>query len=459
MSVDGLSAVPHALLAPLAQAAGEVLRGLAAQDAPPALRPLLGFDRRGFASAAARAQLLRAVETDDAFRQKVVEAFSARDEVRAVLAAWEAQPGVAVVHEAMARDDLPLVASTLYASRPEGWELGLGVVVGVFEADRERRAADDDRKALDTRLAGLEERVRRADAARREAEAAAARLEEELKAERGARRAREEHAEREAVAERERAHELAADLARLRDQLGAAEARAGREVARAAELDEALRTVRGELAEAQRALGEAQRSGRTGRVVDASALAEAAGLARRLANELDRLTGREPAGAQRAARAPDPARTRRVRVPVPPGHVGTSAEGLRATLSTGDVRLVVDGYNVSMQAWAGDAPDVQRQRLCALLERLHLRSRTPVTVVFDGADVEGVRPPHRPGVRVIFSDPGEEADAVVVREVAAAALDVPVVVVSSDAWVREHAEAEGALVVASEVFLEVLRHQ
>ena len=45
----------------------------------------------------------------------------------------------------------------------------------------------------------------------------------------------------------------------------------------------------------------------------------------------------------------------------------------------------------------------------------------------------------------------------IVREVAWAAQRVPVVVASSDAWVRDHAEAEGAMVVGADVLLTTLR--
>ena len=110
-----------------------------------------------------------------------------------------------------------------------------------------------------------------------------------------------------------------------------------------------------------------------------------------------------------------------------------------------------------MAGWSDALPAEQRERLVAELERLHLRVRCDVVVVFDGSDVVNVQPPRRTGVQVLFSEDGEEADPVVVREVAARPKRVPVIVVSSDHWVRDHAEAEGALVVASGTLLDVLR--
>jgi hypothetical protein len=86
-----------------------------------------------------------------------------------------------------------------------------------------------------------------------------------------------------------------------------------------------------------------------------------------------------------------------------------------------------------------------------------LRTRATVTVVFDGADVGRISPPRRPGVRVVFSPPGEKADPVVVREIAALPLPTPVLAVSSDQWVRVQSEQQGARAVGSDAFLAALR--
>jgi len=120
------------------------------------------------------------------------------------------------------------------------------------------------------------------------------------------------------------------------------------------------------------------------------------------------------------------------------------------------VVVVVDGYNVSMLAWPTARPAEQRERLVDALAEFHLRLRCPVTVVFDGARVEGVRPPRRPGLQVVFSAPGQEADEIVIAQVEARPPSVPVVVVSSDGWVRARAEAEGAEVLPADAFLTLL---
>jgi hypothetical protein len=101
--------------------------------------------------------------------------------------------------------------------------------------------------------------------------------------------------------------------------------------------------------------------------------------------------------------------------------------GLDAVLRTRGLLLVVDGYNVTKTAWSDASPEEQRTRVLAALAELHLRLRCDIVTAFDGADVRGVPLPRRPGVRVVFSAAGEEADDVVVREAAAPPRTVPVV--------------------------------
>ena len=130
---------------------------------------------------------------------------------------------------------------------------------------------------------------------------------------------------------------------------------------------------------------------------------------------------------------------------------------LEAMLRTPRAVLVVDGYNVSMLAWGDALPSQQRDRLLNAIGELQLRTRARVIVVFDGADVEGVRQPRRSGVRVVFSAADEEADSVVVREATELPADMPVIVASSDKWVAEHARKGDARVVSAETLLRALR--
>ncbi|MBI2169319.1 MAG: NYN domain-containing protein [Actinobacteria bacterium] len=467
------------MLVPFLQWAGEALREFKAQDVPPALRPLLGFDRRGFSSAAARGQLRRALEAEPGFLAEVLAAIGDRAELAAMLSDWTPGRAVELAEQAEGRDDLPLMASALVVGRPEGWEVGVGVVMALAERRLRERSADDDRRAFETQVRRAEEAQRRAEEEAARLAAEVDRVGEELRAERASRRDREDAAEAAAGEARRRVEELEAELAAVERAGAQAVVRADREAERAAAAERTAREVRAEAARARalEARLESERAeARALSAEEADLLARASEIAHRLvepeaAAPSPSASEARPSEAAAGEGPPTPVvpqaleedgslprgRGRRRKVDLPPGIIGPSIEGLRAALSGDDPAVIVDGYNVSMLAWGEEAPDTQRQRLCALLERLHLRTNRSVTVVFDGADVEGIRPPRRPGVRVIFSVPGEEADDVVVREVRALPNDRPVIAVSSDRRVEAEVENAGALAVPSDVFLEFLR--
>jgi predicted RNA-binding protein with PIN domain len=404
--------------------------------------------------------------------------FLERPEVNDAVERWSTLEAVALVDDAADRADLPLLASVLYAARPDGWTFGLGVAVATYERRRTEQAVDDDVKALQTRVASLDEARRRAEGARDEAIASVQRVERELRDERRSRRAREEEAQRHADVAARRAESLERELAEGREKADAIETRLRREVERVRGIETELRTARADTARAERELADALEA-EPGRAASLSAtelqaLADAAELARRVADGLGVLAGRTsaaldpqssgakpttastPAPVERSAPG-KPGRERNRRPRVPGGLVADTPEGVGALLRTPGVVLVVDGYNVSMRGWPDAPPSLQRERLVAGLTELQLRTRCGVVCVFDGADVGPVPSSRRSGVRVVFSKPGEDADPVVVREVASRSGHGPVLAVSSDGWVREHAEASGALVVGANALLGALR--
>lgn len=438
MDPPPLPRVPEALLGPLLQWTGETLRELKAQDVPPAVRPLLSFDRRGFGSAAAQSQLHRALEAEPEFRALVFGAMADRPDVAAALQGWDVARAVALAEDAAARDDLPVLASALVLARPEGWEVGIGVALAQFTHARADRLVEDDREAFETRVRTAQEARRRSEGEVEQLKGEVERIAAELRDERASRREREETLRAEVGEAERRVGELGSALAAARYEAEAAVERSRRDADRAAALVAEVREAR---ADAARARAEADRVSREASppVPAVPAVPEA-------------LEDAEP-----PVEGTPPVRRRRARVEVPQGMVGQSVEGLRAALTSGNPALVVDGYNVSMLAWGEEPPDAQRQRLCARLESLSMRTGRAVTVVFDGADVEGVRPVRRSGVRVVFSREGEEADDVVIREVRALPLERPAIVVSSDRTVQVHAEEAGAMPVRSDLFLELIR--
>ena len=447
--------LPETLLAPLLDAAASTLPGYEG-DLPSVLRPLSGFDPKRLRSGPARQQLHRALDVDAAFRERVAARFVERPEVAALLEAWTLAGALRRVEEATERSDLPLLASVLYSSRPEGWEFGLGLACAAFDRQRREKERDDDAKARDMQLGTLDEARRRAENARDTAQRDVERLETQLRDERRTRRERELKADRAVDDAARRRQDAEAAVARAEAAAAEAETRLAREAERARDAEARVRALRRD----QTTASERRRAAPAGLSdEEVRALSEAARDAQRLAGRLESLTTtrRIADGATEQEGARPAAAAARARVPCPPGMRGDTADALDAMLRTRGVQLVVDGYNVSMSGWRDDLPAVQRDRLLGALERLHLRLRADVVVVFDGADVEGNPAQRRSGVRVIFTSADEEADPVVIREVERLPVSTPAIVASSDAWVREHAEAVGATVVPAASLLDVLR--
>jgi predicted RNA-binding protein with PIN domain len=152
-------------------------------------------------------------------------------------------------------------------------------------------------------------------------------------------------------------------------------------------------------------------------------------------------------------------RPRRVPVALPGGMFDDTVEAAEHLLRTPGVVLVVDGYNVTMQGWPELSGADQRRRLVVALSDLAARTASQVEVVFDGAEVEplSVPTPARPLVRVRFSDPGIEADDVVIDLVCSIPAATPVIAASSDNRVREGARRFGANLLHARQLVAVLR--
>jgi predicted RNA-binding protein with PIN domain len=467
--------LPDGLLAPLLDCAAEALRALDPDEVPAFARRLRAFDRRGLATPAARAQLRRALEAEEAFRAQVVARFSEREDSTDALAGWTAEGAPARVAAAAATGRLALLASALWAARPAGFEFGLGLVLAAFEAGRDQAGGEERARAAGARVAILEEALRRAVEARDAAVEQTNRLDAELREERRARRTRDQVAAEALDDARRLGDELEMALAEASRRLAEEESRARQAV------DQAARAEARERAAEARAAAERLAPPPPPKPVsefDRTRLVDAAEAAARLSATLKGILndGGSPGPSSPSPRANPPkpptmpakspaprpgdgiraGRERRATVLVPPGMRHDIPEAATAMMRTPGLLVVVDGYNVSMLAWPDAPPAEQRERLSGALAEFHLRFRCPVVVVFDGADVEGVRLPRRPGLSVVFSAEGQEADEVVVDEVAARPAAVPVIVVSSDGWVRARSEAEGAEVLSSALFLEVL---
>ena len=126
---------------------------------------------------------------------------------------------------------------------------------------------------------------------------------------------------------------------------------------------------------------------------------------------------------------------------------------LDVLLTVRSLHLVVDGYNVTKTGYPELPLADQRDRLVGQLAALAARTGVEITVVFDGAGVVAAPTRGTRGVRVLFSDPGVLADDVIRSIVAVEPEGRPVLVVTSDREVAAAVRERGAHTAPSEVLL------
>ncbi|NYE38901.1 putative RNA-binding protein with PIN domain [Nocardioides cavernae] len=329
-------------------------------------------------------------------------------------------------------------AARAWLARPEGWE---SVVDGLVESLVEDESRDEQVHAAQARLT--------AQLAAVQAELAAARAEhrEELE------RARAEHKVlRQRLGEARgvlRAAEQARDAAyAARDEALAAAGAA----TRAAEVD--VRRMRAQLEEAEAGLAAQRRDSRSER--------DAASIRARLLLDavVDAATGlRRELGLPAVSGSPaDAVESELAGIDAAPASSAPATPALlEQTLAMPRARLVVDGYNVTKQAWPTASLEAQRSRLVQALGPLVARSGAETTVVFDAAEstVRTAMPAPR-GVRVVFSPEGVIADDVIRQLVSAEPRGRVVVVVTGDRAVARDVARAGARAVPVTALLGVL---
>jgi predicted RNA-binding protein with PIN domain len=144
-------------------------------------------------------------------------------------------------------------------------------------------------------------------------------------------------------------------------------------------------------------------------------------------------------------------------VALPPGVLDDSVAAAEHLLRAPGVLLLVDGYNVSKEAWPSLSIAVQRSRLVDALAELHARCGAEIEVVFDGAETElPAVAAARAAVRVRFSPGGVEADDVLLDLVDRVPVERPVLVASSDKRVRDGARQRGANALGARQLLAAL---
>ncbi|MEJ7707925.1 MAG: NYN domain-containing protein [Nocardioidaceae bacterium] len=131
---------------------------------------------------------------------------------------------------------------------------------------------------------------------------------------------------------------------------------------------------------------------------------------------------------------------------------------LRRLLELPKVHLIVDGYNVSKEAWPTAHLEQQRTTLVRGVAAVLAGRAIETTIVFDGAALTATPPAVAAArsVRVVFSPPDVTADDVIRQLTAAEPPGRPVVVVSTDREVARSTSAMGARSVASSALIRAL---
>jgi predicted RNA-binding protein with PIN domain len=152
---------------------------------------------------------------------------------------------------------------------------------------------------------------------------------------------------------------------------------------------------------------------------------------------------------------------RRAALPLPPAVFDDSPEAAEHLVRVPGMLVLVDGYNVTLSAWASLPIAEQRRRLIDACTELAARTSVEILVVFDGAE-GAVDLPARPGrrrVRWAFSPPDIEADDVLLGLVGDLEPGRPVTVASSDRRVLDGVRRLGANAISTAQLLATLRRE
>ena len=431
---DAAPQLPEAVRARVVGLAAEALGKIAPENLPPSLKRVASFAPARRARLAG-SQIAAVLESDPQFRERMaVQVQAIAGELGSALLAGTSPAAVDPVE----------AAATAYLLRSPGWAEVVAAAGESLRAERElleTRRVDEHMDRLQRRVADLE------------AELDQQRVRHKQQFD----RLRSEYTEvRSRLGEaRTRARELESSAQRAleeaeRNRVAAAQALA------ASEAD--VRRLRAKSADLEAELGSARRSERAERVngtVRAKLLLETLSQATRgLQRELnlpavDRLPGDTVA----ADEAQEGTKVSTGRGSLAPDDPALLEELLRLPRA----HLVIDGYNVTKQAWPEAPLDRQRERLLTGAASLQARTKAEVTVVFDAADTKErplVAPPR--GLRVRFSHYGVIADDVIRELVAAEPAGRAVVVVSSDQEVARDVVAAGFRVVAASALFALI---
>jgi predicted RNA-binding protein with PIN domain len=425
--LDSLGPLPEAVRNRVITLVADALGRMAPEQLPPALKRVAAFATARRAKLAAN-QIASIVETDSAFRERVaVQVRAEFGDLAAAVESGSSPPAAEPV-------DLAAVA---YLLRAPGW---LMVVRAASDAAKAERSA-----VAEEQEAGRAERLRaQLDTANEEIRSLRQRHREQLAALKGDN----SDLRRKLGESRTR---LKSSESLLEQSIGRAEEAEASARSAAASSEAEVRRLRARIDELERDVAQTRRDDRTARDRGAlrarllldTLLESVQGLRRELA--LPPVEGL-PADAVEAHLAEEGSS-------VSAGHGslrGNDPALLDELLGLPRVHLIVDGYNVTKNAWPTLSLEKQRDRLLTGLAPIVARSGAEITVVFDAAELRDRPPVVRPrGVRVLFSPHGVIADDVIRELVDAEPQGRPVVVVTSDQAVATDVVRSGAKIAGA----------
>lgn len=423
-----LADLPTELWAPLLRATRRAVDDVSRTELPRGVRPFAGWHPDRLRDAHPRRAIAQALAEDAALRERVAERLEpadvARDATQLDAAGLEQRYGSALAAAGLvvtARwDDLAVLSARAAQAAASGQH-----------AAAEEEGAGQRTEKLD----GLRSALR------------------EVSAQRDVDRAQASAWEQRARRAEQRAAQLAEELAQARQRVEEL----------STEIVVQRRRDRGRIAR----LREELRQARARPVIDAH---EVASVATKLEHLADVLRPAVPSGeeepVQAASTGPSPSAVPREPpaavagrpCELPAGLSTASPQGVRSLLRARGLRLVLDGYNVTLdpEGRPGQALPQQRRWLSGLAGTVAARFGCAVTVMFDGRDAGPATHPSPRGVRTVFTQPAETADDRIVELVEGLDPQAPVAVVTSDVELGSRVAALGADVLASAAFLRAV---
>ncbi|GLU46081.1 NYN domain-containing protein [Nocardiopsis ansamitocini] len=424
--------LPEAVRARVIEYGSEILGVLPTGDLPPMLRKVARFEPRRRARLAGP-QIAAQLESDPQFRVQVAERMRQ---------AWPQLAEEITEGEVPPAADPVTVAATAYLLRPEGW----AAMVDSLHTELERQETAKEADATAEEVAQLRDRL---EETKSEHRAELQRLRTDLRDH----KSEITELRRKVHVERQRAKEAVAYARKIEAEAGD---RSGTAAAQVSSVEAENRRLRNKLAAAEAQVENARRAARVGRSAEESRLRVLIDVLQDAAHGLRRELALPTSITLPADLIADETQTRSTGVPargLPDDDPGL----IDRLLVMPRIHLLVDGYNVTKTGYGTLPLADQRSRLLASLEGLASRTKSEITCVFDGAEVEAplaLSATRR--VRLLFSDPGETADELIIRLVRAEPEGRPLAVVTSDKEIVSAVRREGARTVASALLLRRL---